>query len=752
MRKTFLYILLTGIYSNYFGQITTSINPTIAQLQQKLSGNGVTISGVTMTCPSGAYALYSGGTGVLSTLPSGILLTTGDATDVTPGFSDLTTNNMAPGSALGNNLESNGLTTYDGCYIKFLITPSCNTLSVNYVFASEEYSNFVGTTYNDVFGFVLDGPNPAGGNYNQTNIALVPGTSLPVTINNVNNGQSSGSPTGPCTNCSYFIDAPPGIEYNGSTTVLSASTAVTPCQTYTMTIGVWDVGDGTLDSGVFLDVNGISCSGSPTLTAAISTSVLCVPQTLTLSAGGGLAAGTYTWVAPASGGLSGTPGPTVTATPTANTTYTLNYSDVNVCPGLPLQKTISVTFTTTPSFSITKSPSGSACPSQSVTLTANGGASTYSWSPGTFLSSSTGSVVISTPSVTTTYSVTKTTTLGCTSTTVTTINVSPPATIAITPSISTICAGANVAMASSGAGPFTWTASSGSNPPSTGTVNVTPTVTTTYTVLSGTGTCTSSAVSTISVSPNPTISITPPDSTICSGQSVVLTSSGITPFTWTASIGANPPGNFSVTVSPTATTTYTVLSGTGACSATATASISVLPAIDTSLTISNPIVCLTNTVSITTSTVTTGLTYTWLPTAAIQGAGNTSGIIVQPINTIPVIYTVTISNGGCIATNTIQIKASVPPSAINFITLNNDTICVGGCVTFSSTTAGSQPMNYKWFYESGIGTSSVGVAPEACYSSAGSFSVALITTNACGTDTLVKSNYINVYDMPVLNV
>ena len=247
--------------------------------------------------------------------------------------------------------------THDACYLTFFLTPTCNTLSINYVFASNEYSDYVGSI-NDVFGFVIDGPNPAGGNYVQTNIATVPGTTLAVSINNVNNGVGSSflgtPPSGPCMNCAYFQDAPPGMVYNGSTTVLTASTAVTPCQQYTMTIGVWDVSDGAFDSGVFLDVNGLSCVNAPTITTVTSPSVVCGPQTVTLTAGGGIASGSYTWSAPASGGLVSTIGQTVTANPTASTIYTLSYSDINTCPGLPLTYTTSITFAPLPAFSITQ--------------------------------------------------------------------------------------------------------------------------------------------------------------------------------------------------------------------------------------------------------------------------------------------------------------------------------------------------------------------------------------------------------------
>ena len=233
MKKIFFFVILTGLFSKSFSQITTAINPSIAQMQALLQGNGVVVTGLTITCPAGAYATFANGATTLGgTLNSGILLTTGTASLVSGPSPNTTSNNLsydssAPGSTLGNTLS--GGTTHDGCYINFMLTPSCATLSINYVFASEEYPEYsvpdvFGTQINDVFGFVLTGPNPSGGNYNQTNISLVPGTSTPVSIANVNNGPSN---SGPCVNCAYYQGAPPGLEYDGKTTVLTASASVT---------------------------------------------------------------------------------------------------------------------------------------------------------------------------------------------------------------------------------------------------------------------------------------------------------------------------------------------------------------------------------------------------------------------------------------------------------------------------------------------------------------------------------------------
>jgi gliding motility-associated-like protein len=111
-----------------------------------------------------------------------------------------------------------------------------------------------GSFYNDIFGIFVSGPNPSGGNYNQYNLATVPGTTLPVTVNNINNGSFN---TGPCTHCNYYVDNTNGtsIEYDGFTTVIKVAIPVTPCVPYHIKIAIGDVGDHSYDSGIFLKSN-----------------------------------------------------------------------------------------------------------------------------------------------------------------------------------------------------------------------------------------------------------------------------------------------------------------------------------------------------------------------------------------------------------------------------------------------------------------------------------------------------------------
>ncbi len=462
-----------------------------------------------------------------------------------------------------------------------------------------------------------------------------------------------------------------------------------------MTIGVWDDSDGVYDSGVFLDVNGLACANQPAIIATVNPTTTCGPQTVTLTANGGFPIGTYTWSAPASGGLASTSGSVVTANPTSATTYTVRYSDSNTCPGFPVTQTVSINFSAPPALPVSQSPIGSICAGQSVTLTANGGSGTYSWSPGSSLSTTTNSLTVSSPTVTTTYTVTKT--VGaCVSNSVITVTVATPSAIAITPSLSTICAGQSQALSASGAGPFTWTASSGTTPASAANVTVTPSSTTTYTVLSGTGTCTATAVATVSIGTIPVINITPSNTTICLGESVGLSSTGAGPFIWTASTGGNPASAANVTVSPTSSTTYTVISGTGACTAQAVATVSIAPTLTINITPSSTVICLGESTGL--SSTGSG-PFIW---TASTGANppSAANVTVTPGSTTT--YTVLSGTGACTA-QAVATVSIAPALAIN-ITPSNTTICLGASVTLSST--GSGP--FTWTASSGSNPPSAG--------------------------------------------
>lgn len=159
------------------------------------------------------------------------------------------------------DIDLNGViggSTFDATVLQFDFVPNETPVTFSYVFASEEYNEFVCSGYNDVFAFFVTGENPSGGFYNKKNVALIPGTSTPVAINSVNKGVvgSHGS-LGGCTSLSHsdkFVDNTGGafLEFDGLTKELQASFDVVPGKLYTIKIAVADVGDGSYDSGVFL--------------------------------------------------------------------------------------------------------------------------------------------------------------------------------------------------------------------------------------------------------------------------------------------------------------------------------------------------------------------------------------------------------------------------------------------------------------------------------------------------------------------
>ncbi|MBK8705816.1 MAG: choice-of-anchor L domain-containing protein [Saprospiraceae bacterium] len=126
-------------------------------------------------------------------LARGIILATGP-----------TGNAIGPNSATdrsGNFQDSNGdpdlqlMATYpvkDAVGIEFDFVPLDSIVTFRYVFASEEYCEFVGSIYNDVFGFFIKGPGIQGSfSGNAANVALIPGSNDFVAINTVNHQQNT---------------------------------------------------------------------------------------------------------------------------------------------------------------------------------------------------------------------------------------------------------------------------------------------------------------------------------------------------------------------------------------------------------------------------------------------------------------------------------------------------------------------------------------------------------------------------------
>ena len=380
----------------------TSVTPQ--QVAQMLAGAGVTVSNVTFTGANVAGGTFSGGLADGLGIESGVILSSGDiANGVGPNDSDgIGTCHKRPGDVDLNAILGQPGATGDAAVLEFDFVPATGNVSFRYVFASEEYNEYVGQ-FNDIFAFFIDGEN----------VALVPSTMTPVAINTVNLTSNSiyyrnndlsdlGMPT------------PFGTQFDGFTTVLTAVKTLTPNVSHHIKLAIADNVDCILDSAVFLQAG--SFVGQPTLTVSKSapasvTSGSSLTYTITygnagtqdatnvvirdpvpagtsfVSAtnGGVLSGGVVTWnIGTVNAGVAGqTVSFTVQVNATSgsvdNANYTIEATGISPVTGATV--TTSVT-SVCPVISLSPPslPNGAPGSFYSQTLTASGGSGSYSFS------------------------------------------------------------------------------------------------------------------------------------------------------------------------------------------------------------------------------------------------------------------------------------------------------------------------------------------------------------------------------------
>lgn len=336
---------------------------------------------------------------------------------------------------------------------------------------------------------------------------------------------------------------------------------------------------------------------------------------------------------------------------------------------------------------------------------------TYSWTPSTGLSATTGTNVVANPTTTTVYSVTAGTNAGCLSATKTiTVVVNPKPTLTVTSTNTVICSGNSVTLTGSGASTYTWTGSVANG------AAFNPTTTNTYTV---TGTsasgCTNTAVTSVSVNTSPTVAISSVSNPIiCSGNSSTITPSGASTYTL-LNTGAS---GTSFNVSPTGTTTYSIAgTSTSACPSintiTTTITVNTTPTVAIS-SVSSPVICSGNSSVITPSGAST---YTLLNSGA---TGTTFNVSPSSTTTYSVIG---VSASSCPSTNTITTTITVnttPTVAISSVSSpvtcsgNSSLITPSGASTYTLLNTGATGTSFNVSPSSTTTYSIVGASASSC--------------------------------------
>lgn len=408
----------------------------------------------------------------------------------------------------------------------------------------------------------------------------------------------------------------------------------------------------------------------------------CIGDAITLNASGAI---TYSWNGE---GLSTTTGSAVQVAPTQPGTYT--YQVVGTSGGCSSDaQTISLTFSETPQATITAN-STNVCIGDPVTLTAFG-ATTYAWS-GPGLNSSSGNVVQATPTQPGTYEYEVVGSTGnCTSQPASvSVTFSNNLDVQITASQTTVCEGDPVILTASGAESYIW-----NGPGITNNMGAQIQVTQqqsgsfTYEVVGSSGNCSSSVVSsTVQFSPTPTVSIEPSSTQPCLGESVILSASGASSYSWQ---GPGLSGNTGATVSASpplpGNNTYQVVGTDNGCeSSPETIILDVQNPPLLSISASNTVSCLNQPVSL---TATGAVEYTWMGT----GLNSTSGptVTASPNQAGSYSYQVIGNNGSCISNpQTISIQFNSIPNVV--LSANTSEVCQGEDIQLTAFGANA----YSW--------------------------------------------------------
>jgi gliding motility-associated-like protein len=230
-----------------------------------IGGDCFDITGITFSGQSGQIGTFTNGQTNVG-FNTGMIMATGDITvAIGPNDQDNASAGYGvstPDSDLGT---LTGGATFDMADVEFDFTPTQSPVTFNFVFASEEYCEYVNSAFNDVFGFFISGPGFAG----TTDIALIPATNIPVEINTVNHLSNSGfyknnTPASGilCGQNPSVSPATNELQFDGLTTQMVAVANVQTCQTYHIKLKVADVGDGIYDSAVFLKAGSFDAGGN----------------------------------------------------------------------------------------------------------------------------------------------------------------------------------------------------------------------------------------------------------------------------------------------------------------------------------------------------------------------------------------------------------------------------------------------------------------------------------------------------------
>ncbi|WP_424942630.1 choice-of-anchor L domain-containing protein [Aliiroseovarius crassostreae] len=223
-------------------ELSINTSASAMNMAETIMGDGVTVTGASYSGDWRSSGTFSGGdTTSPGVVPSdeGVILSTGRARDFTNSSGQSNQDNNQSTNTRGVNRDSDfdalaGARTYDASFLEIDFIPDADTnfISLQFVFSSDEYPEYINSIYNDVVGIWVDG--------NPVNVSI--GNTSVTNVNQADNQNLYNDNTGDQFN----------TEMDGFTVTLSVKIPVIPGQVNTLKLGIADTSDSSYDSNLLI--------------------------------------------------------------------------------------------------------------------------------------------------------------------------------------------------------------------------------------------------------------------------------------------------------------------------------------------------------------------------------------------------------------------------------------------------------------------------------------------------------------------
>ncbi|WP_243611688.1 Hint domain-containing protein [Shimia aestuarii] len=232
-------------------ELTYDTGASATEMAQEIFGDGVTVVNASYSGSNGSSAIYSNGDTISPEATpgdTGVILSTGNVRDFTNsggggwwGGSSTNTNQSSSTSTNTSGENNNplfnnivGSNTYDAAYLEVQFIPTGDTMTMQFVFSSEEYPEYINSIYNDAVIVMVNGE--------EVEVAVGSGNASISTVNTTNNSNLYLDNTGDAYN----------TEMDGFTVTMTLTMDVDPGELNEILIGIVDVGDSSYDSNVLI--------------------------------------------------------------------------------------------------------------------------------------------------------------------------------------------------------------------------------------------------------------------------------------------------------------------------------------------------------------------------------------------------------------------------------------------------------------------------------------------------------------------